>query len=45
MPVRKMGAPQPKQPGDPERMRRHLSEMERLMEFMREEMEALESGC
>lgn len=28
--------------GNPERMRQHLSEMQRLMDFMREEMEALE---
>ncbi len=29
-------------PGNEERMRRHLSDMERLMEHMRSEMEALE---
>lgn len=29
-------------PGSPERMRQHLSEMQRLMDFMREEMEGLE---
>lgn len=29
-------------PGGPERMRQHLSEMQRLMDFMREEMEDLE---
>jgi serine protease Do len=29
-------------PGDPERMRQHLTEMQRLMDFMREEMETLE---
>jgi serine protease Do len=29
-------------PGNPERMRQHLSEMQRLMDFMREEMESLE---
>ena len=33
---------QPKGPS-PQRMREHLSEMERLMEFMREEMRSLES--
>jgi serine protease Do len=29
-------------PADPERMRQHLTEMQRLMDFMREEMETLE---
>jgi hypothetical protein len=29
-------------PGNEERMRRHLSDMERLMEHMRSEIEALE---
>jgi hypothetical protein len=29
-------------PGNPERMRQHLSEMQRLMDFMREEMQDLE---
>lgn len=39
----KSDAPQlPKAPS-PQRMREHLSEMERLMEFMREEMRSLES--
>ena len=39
----KSDAPQlPKAPS-PKRMREHLSEMERLMEFMREEMRSLES--
>lgn len=39
----KSDAPQlPKAPS-PKRMRKHLSEMERLMEFMREEMRSLES--
>ena len=39
----KSDAPQvPKSPS-PKRMREHLSEMERLMEFMREEMRSLES--
>ena len=39
----KSDAPQlPKAPS-PQRMRKHLSEMERLMEFMREEMRSLES--
>lgn len=39
----KSDAPQlPKTPS-PQRMREHLSEMERLMEFMREEMRSLES--
>ena len=31
-------------PGDPERLRRHLSEMQRLMDFMMEEMDNLERG-
>lgn len=31
-------------PGDPRRMNRHLTEMERLMEFMREEMNGLEGS-
>lgn len=29
-------------PGSPDRLRQHLSEMQRLMDFMREEMESLE---
>lgn len=31
-------------PGTQQRLRRHLSEMQQLMDFMRREMEALESG-
>ena len=31
-------------PGDQQRLRRHLSEMQRLMDFMQQEMEALERG-
>ena len=31
------------QPGGEERMRHHLTEMQRLMDFMREEMDALET--
>lgn len=44
LPVRrKMAAPGPQPPpGTEERMRRHLSEMKRLMEFMQDEMDALE---
>lgn len=45
-PVRERIVPPPgsgrMMPGNPERMRRHLSEMQRLMDFMREEMESLE---
>jgi hypothetical protein len=37
LPVRRMAAP-----GGGERLRQHLSEMQRLMDFMREEMENLE---
>jgi len=44
VPVRRMVAPQKMPPGSQQRMRRHLSEMERLMEFMREEMNGLEGG-
>ena len=44
LPVRRMVAPQKMPPGSQQRMRRHLSEMERLMEFMREEMNGLEGG-
>lgn len=39
----KSDAPQPPKAPSPQRMREHLSEMERLMEFMREEMRSLES--
>lgn len=38
----KSDAPQPPKAPSPKRMREHLSEMERLMEFMREEMRSLE---
>jgi serine protease Do len=38
----KSDAPQPPKAPSPQRMREHLSEMERLMEFMREEMRSLE---
>lgn len=38
----KPDAPQPPKAPSPKRMREHLSEMERLMEFMREEMRSLE---
>lgn len=39
------GIPQGQPPtGDPRRMRRHLTEMERLMEHLREEMAELERG-
>ena len=44
VPVRRVVTPRQMPPGSQERMRRHLSEMERLMEFMREEMNGLESG-
>lgn len=43
LPVRRMAAPR-MHPGSGERMRRHLTEMQRLMEFMREEMDALEEN-
>jgi serine protease Do len=46
MAVRRMAAPrgaQP-QPGTEDRLRRHLGEMQRLMDFMREEMENLGDG-
>ena len=45
MAVRRMAAPQgaPPQAGSEDRLRRHLSEMQRLMDFMREEMENLGS--
>lgn len=39
----KSEAQQPPKAPSPQRMREHLSEMERLMEFMREEMRSLES--
>lgn len=39
----KSDAQQPPKGPSPQRMREHLSEMERLMEFMREEMRSLES--
>ena len=39
----KSDAPQVPKAPSPKRMREHLSEMERLMEFMREEMRTLES--
>ena len=39
----KSDAPQVPKAPSPKRMREHLSEMERLMEFMREEMRSLES--
>ncbi len=43
LPVRRMAAPGRRlPPGGEDRMRRHLSEMQRLMEFMREEMDGLE---
>lgn len=44
--VRRMAAPQgaPPQAGSEDRLRRHLSEMQRLMDFMREEMENLGDG-
>ena len=41
-PVRGNRPPSRMIPGNPERMRQHLSEMQRLMDFMREEMESLE---
>ncbi|RPJ35703.1 MAG: PDZ domain-containing protein [Verrucomicrobiaceae bacterium] len=45
LPVRRMAAPQGGlQPGGEDRLRRHLTEMQRLMDFMREEMENLEQG-
>jgi hypothetical protein len=46
MPQRRMVAPQrrmvPQGQGGEERLRQHLTEMQRLMDFMREEMDALE---
>lgn len=46
LPVRRRmrQAPQQLTPRAEERMRQHLSEMQRLMDFMREEMETLEGG-
>jgi len=46
MAVRRMAAPRGArpQPGGEERLRQHLTEMQRLMDFMREEMETLEQG-
>lgn len=41
-PVRGKRPPGRMVPGNPERLRQHLSEMQRLMDFMREEMESLE---
>jgi len=38
------GGRPPAAAGNPDRLRRHLSDMQRLMELMEEEMEALESG-
>jgi S1-C subfamily serine protease len=42
VPVTQNAPPGGIRPGGEERMRRHLSEMQRLMEFMREEMDGLE---
>ena len=42
VPVTRIAPPGGMRPGGEERMRRHLSEMQRLMEFMREEMDSLE---
>jgi hypothetical protein len=41
-----MAAPQGRRmrPNSEEALRRHLTEMQRLMDFMREEMDKLESG-
>jgi S1-C subfamily serine protease len=44
LPVRSMGPPRAGGQRSGEMMRQHLSEMQRLMEFMREEMDKLESG-
>ncbi len=46
LPVRRRMRPAPQglTPRAEERMRRHLTEMQRLMDFMREEMEALEGN-
>jgi hypothetical protein len=44
LPVRRAAMPnRVPQGGGAERLRQHLSEMQRLMEFMREEMDSLES--
>ncbi len=43
MPVRERVTPRAMQRGNEERMRRHLAEMQRLMDFMREEMDGLEN--
>jgi S1-C subfamily serine protease len=43
LPVRGMAAPRAGRQRSGEMMRQHLSEMQRLMEFMREEMDSLES--
>lgn len=42
VPVARIAPPGGARPGGEQRMRRHLSEMQRLMEFMREEMDNLE---
>ena len=47
MAVGRMAAPQGEeapQPGSEDRLRRHLTEMQRLMDFMREEMDNLGDG-
>jgi S1-C subfamily serine protease len=44
VPVTRITPPGGMRPGGEDRMRRHLSEMQRLMEFMREEMDSLEQG-
>lgn len=42
LPVQRMAPQGHIQPGNEERMRQHLAEMQRLMDFMRDEMEGLE---
>ncbi len=45
VPMRRQGGAPPRprsKPGSEERMRRHLTDMQRLMEYMEEEMEAIE---
>jgi hypothetical protein len=42
--AQKPDAPRAPKAPSPRRLREHLSEMERLMEFMREEMHSLEFG-
>jgi serine protease Do len=42
LPIRRMAAPGRARPGSPQRMRRHLEEMQRLMEYMEDEMDSLE---